>query len=246
MVDGGTRAGGTGEAVHEGVAAIRVRVAEITSEREPDDPPDIPLHLAGGEGTVAIQLRTTLRRVGMGAGLAHRAELVDAVRGLPGLPGLHLGVSGGTFVVGGPGWLGLAALGVPPPQQQMRLDWMTGALQAWLEAALGPLGLRPEMGRVEGAWCPGFSDVSVGGRKLVGLGFRVTRDWIATRGIMPIRPIDTADHELLAACHRLIGLEVRREASTSLVECTGDTGWTVDGAIDRLRHVVASTPPERR
>ncbi|MEA2615401.1 MAG: hypothetical protein QOE72_1184 [Chloroflexota bacterium] len=212
-----------------------VRVGEITCERGPDDP--LPLHLVGGEGTVAIQLRTTLHRVGMGAGLAHRPALVDAVRALPGLPGLSLGSSGGTFTVGGPGWLGLAAMGVPPAPQRMRLDWMTDALQAWLEAALGPLGLRLERGRVEGAWCPGFSDVSVGGRKLVGLGFRVTRDWIAMRGVMPVRPIEPADHELLAACHRLIGLEVRGDASTSLVQSTGDVRWTVEGAIEYLRRI---------
>jgi hypothetical protein len=212
-----------------------VTVGEVTSESGQDDP--LPLHLAGAEGTVTIQLRTTLRRVGMGAGLAHRPDLVDAVRRLPGLPGLVLSPSGGTFIAGGPGWLGLAAVGVPPEAQRMRLDWMTDALRGWLEAALEPLGLRPEMGRVDGAWCPGFSDVAVGGRKLVGLGFRITRDWIVMRGVMPVRPIDDADHELLVACHRLIGVEVRREASTSLVECTGDPRWTVDRAIDQLRRV---------
>jgi hypothetical protein len=216
-------------------SSAAVRVGEITGERGSGDP--LPLHLVGGEGTVAIQLRTTVHRVSMGAGLAHRPALVDAVRALPGLPGLSLSSSGGTFAVGGPGWLGLAAMGVPPPQQRMRLDWMTDALQAWLEAALGPLGLRLERGRVEGAWCPGFSDVSVAGRKLIGLGFRVTRDWIAMRGVMPVRPIEAADHALLAACHRLIGLEVRADASTSLVQCTGDTRWTVEGAIDHLRRV---------
>jgi len=219
------------------VGLAAVHVGEVTSEHEPEDAPDLPLHLAGAEGTVALQLRTTLRRVGMGSSVARRPELVAAVRALRGLPGLHLGVSGGTFVVGGPGWLGLAAVGVPPPGRPMRLDWMTDALRAWMQAALLPLGVRPGMGRVEGAWCPGFSDVSVGGRKLAGLGFRVTRDWIAMRGVMAVRPIDGADHELLVACHRLIGVEVRREASTSLLECTGDAGWTVDGAIAHLRRI---------
>jgi hypothetical protein len=80
----------------------------------------------------------------------------------------------------------------------------------------------------------------VEGRKLIGLGFRVTRDWIAMRGIMPVLPIDDADHELLVACHRLIGVEVRRAASTSLVECTGDGRWTVEGAIGHLRGIQVS------
>lgn len=217
--------------------ATAVRVAEVIAERDGDDPTALPLHLAGMEGTVAIQLRTTLRRVGMGAGVARRPELVDAVRALPGFPGLAPSVAGGTFTLGGAGWLGLGALGVPPAAQRMRLDWMTEALRRWCEAALGPLGLHPSMGRVEGAWCPGFSDVSVDGRKLLGLGFRITRDWMAMRGMMPIRPIDGADHDLLAACHRLIGIEVRPEASTSLTECTGDPRWTVDAAIAHLRSI---------
>jgi hypothetical protein len=217
--------------------AAAVRVAEVIAEQDADDPKALPLHLAGGEGTVAIQLRTTLRRVGMGGGVARRPDLVDAVRALPGFPGLALSDTGGTFTVGGPGWLGLAAVGVPPSPQRMRLDWMTEALRSWLDAAFAPLGLRPRSGRVEGAWCPGFSDVSVGGRKLIGLGFRVTRDWIAMRGIMPVLPIDDADHELLVACHRLIGVEMQPGASTSLVECTGDPRWSVEGAIEHLREI---------
>jgi hypothetical protein len=217
--------------------ATAVRVAEVIAEHDADDPRELPLHLAGADGTVAIQLRTTLRRVGMGAGVARRPEIVDALRALPGFPGMAPSDTGGTFTVGGPGWLGLAAVGVPPGPQRMRLDWMTGALRSWFDAAFGSLGLRLRTGRVEGAWCPGFSDVSVGGRKLVGLGYRVTRDWIAMRGMMPVRPIDDADHELLVACHRLIGVEVRPEASTSLVECTGDSRWTVESAIEHLRGI---------
>jgi hypothetical protein len=217
--------------------ATAVRVEEVIAEHDDDDPRELPLHLAGDEGTVAIQLRTTLRSVGMGGGVARRPELVDAVRALPGFPGMALSDTGGTFTIGGAGWLGLAAVGVPPSPRRMQLDWMTAALRSWFDAAFGPLGLHLRTGRVEGAWCPGFSDVSVGGRKLVGLGFRVTRDWIAMRGMMPVRPIDDADHSLLVACHRLIGVEVRREASTSLVECTGDTRWTVESAIEHLRGI---------
>jgi hypothetical protein len=229
-------------------AAATVRVAEVTTEREEDDPRRLPLHLAGAEGTVAVQLRTTLRRVGLGSAVARRPEVVAAVRRLPGLPGVAAAGTGGTFALGGPGWLGLGAVGVPPRPLRMRLDWMTGAVLAWFEAALGPLGVRPAMGRVEGAWCAGFSDVGVDGRKLAGLGFRVTRDWIAMRGMLAVRPVDDPDHELLVACHRLIGVEVRRAASTSLVESTGDPRWTVERAIDHLRGIdVAPSPaPSRR
>lgn len=226
--------------------AATVRVGEVITEREGDDPQRLPLHLAGAEGTVSIQLRTTLSRVGIGTAVARQPEVVAAIRRLPGFPGLAPVATGGTVAVGGPGWLGLSAVGVPPRPLRMRLDWMTDALRSWLEAALGPLGLPPRIGRVEGAWCAGFSDVAVDGRKLAGLGFRVTRDWIAMRGMLAVRPIDDADHELLVACHRLIGVEVRREASTSLAECTGDPGWTVERAVEHLRRIAVGPPAEQR
>ena len=226
--------------------ATAVRVAEVSAEQDGDDLVELPLHLTGAEGTVAIQLRTTLRRVGLGSAVARRTEVIDAVRRLPEFPGLMRSVAGGTFILGGPCWLGLGAVGFPPAPQRMRLDWMIEAWRSWCEAALGPLGLRVAMGRVDDAWCPGFSDVSVDGRKLMGLGFRVTRDWIAMLGVMPVRPIDAADHVLLAACHRLIGTEVRAVASTSLVECTGDPRWTVDRALRYLRAIeVGHGPPAR-
>ena len=40
--------------------------------------------------------------------------------------------------------------------------------------ALGGFGVHAATGRVEGGWCPGFSDVAVDGRKLIGLGYKVT------------------------------------------------------------------------
>jgi hypothetical protein len=216
-----------------------VRVAEITAERRRHDPPEIPLHLAGEPGTVGLQLRTTLRRVSMSGGLARRTDLVAAVRALPGLPDLATSPVGGTFMIGGAGWLGLCAIGVPPRAGRMPLDWMGAALAAWFEAALGGLGVAITMGRVEGGWCPGFSDIAVGGRKLAGLGYRVTRDWVAMRGAMPIRPISTEDMALLVACHRLIGVEVVPEANTSLAEAAGTPGLEVADVLQRWRDVSA-------
>ena len=216
-----------------------VRVAEVTEERRRHDPPEIPLHLAGDPGTVGLQLRTTLRRVSMSGGLARREDLVAAVRALPGLPGLTSSPVGGTFMVGGPGWLGLCAVGVPPRPGLLPLDWMAGALSAWFETALGGFGVPVAMGRVEGGWCPGFTDISVGGRKLVGLGYRVTRDWVVMRGGMPIRPISPEDMDLLVACHRLIGVEVRPDANTSLAEAAGKPDLEVADVLERWRDVVA-------
>jgi hypothetical protein len=214
-----------------------VRVAEIAEERRPHDPPEIPHHQAGDPGTVGLQLRTTLRRVAMSGGLARREDLVSAVRALPGLPGLTTSPVGGTFMVGGPGWLGLCAVGVPPRGRGMPLDWMSAALGAWFRLALGGFGLAPTTGRVEGGWCPGFSDIAVGGRKLVGLGYRVTRDWVVMRGAMPVRPIADADMTLLVACHRLIGVEVVPGANVSLAEAAGEADLTVAEVLEGWRHV---------
>ena len=228
---------GQTDAVTDLAAGVPVRVAEVTAEGGVDEPPEIPWHLAGEPGRVQLQLRTTVRRVAVGAGLARRPDLLAAVRALPGVAAVVTSPAGGTFIVGGPAWLGLCAIGTPHPGQPMPLDWLVGALRTWLEAALRPLGLEPQIGRVEGAWCPGFSDVAVAGRKLAGLGFRVTRDAVVMRGVIAVEPIGDADWDLLVACHRLIDVELRRESSTSLVECTGDREWTVERGIECLRKV---------
>ena len=220
-------------------ANASVRVAEVTSERDGETRLELPLHLLGQPGAVALQLRTTLPRVGIGSGVARRSTVLTALEAEPDLPGLVRSRVGGTFSVGGPGWLGLAAVGVPPHSARSRLDWMMAALGAWCLEALRPLGIFPRVGRVESAWCAGFSDVAVQGRKLIGLGFRVTRTFVAVHGIMAVRPISDADFALLVRCHRLIDAELRREAVTSLVECTGDPRWETAIAIDYLQGVTA-------
>lgn len=215
-----------------------VSVAEVTAERFVDDPPEIPWHMTPGvPGTIALQLRSTVRRVAVGAGLARRTELVDAVRHLPGVPAVVTSPAGGTFVVGGDAWLGLCAIGVPRAGQPMPLDWMLHSLHRWFDAALSPLGVTAEVARVEGGWCPGFSDIAVHGRKLAGLGFRVTRDWVVMRGVMAIRPMSDADFDVLQRCHRLIGVEIQRNAAVSLSEAAGVPALTVEDAIGAIRAV---------
>jgi len=214
-----------------------VRVAEVTAETGIDDPPELPLHLAGEPGTVALQLRTTVRRVAVGAGLARKPDLLAAVRALPGLPGLATSPAGGTFVIGGPGWMGLCAVGVPPTERGMPLDWMNDSLSSWFRSALAGFGVDAVSGRVDGGWCPGFSDVAAGGRKLIGLGYRVTREWVVMRGMMAVAPIAEEDMDLLVACHRLIGVEVVPAANTSLAEASRLPGLGVPAVIDRWRDV---------
>lgn len=218
-----------------------VRVAEVTAERLVDDSPEIPWQITPAQpGDVALQLRSTVRRVAVGAGLARRAELVESVRQLPGVPAVVTSPAGGTFVIGGDAWLGLCAIGVPQPGQPMPLDWMLHSLHRWFAAALALYDVDATVGRVEGAWCPGFSDIAVHGRKLIGLGFRVTREWVVMRGMMAVRPLSDADADVLQRCHRLIGVETRAAAAISLAEAAGLPGLTVEAALSRLRGVTTA------
>jgi hypothetical protein len=214
-----------------------VRVVEVTAERSANDPPEIPWDLAPEPGRVAMQLRSTLPRVVIGAGLARRKELVEAVHNLAGVDAVATSPAGGTFIVGGPGWLGLCAIGTLPDARQAPLDWMMDALRAWFDAALTPLGVQVQVGRVENAWCPGFSDIAVAGRKLAGLGFRVTRGMVVMRGVMAAQPVSAADLAVLQACHALIDLHIDPATLTSLAECTGESGWDTARAIAHLRGV---------
>ncbi|HSP64639.1 MAG TPA: hypothetical protein VLO10_00480 [Candidatus Deferrimicrobium sp.] len=217
-------------------------VTEVTEERVVDDPPEIPWHITPAVGQIALQLRSTVRRVAMGAGLARNHELVDAVRNLPGVSAVVTSPAGGTFIIGGEAWLGLCAIGSPPPGQPMPLDWMLHSLGAWFEAALHAFGVVPRVQRVDGAWCPGFSDIAVAGRKLAGLGFRVTRERVVMRGVMAVRPMSDADLDILVRCHRLIGVEVRGETAISLSEAAQLTDLDVPATIEVIRDVTSSPP----
>ncbi|MGH7721581.1 MAG: lipoyl protein ligase domain-containing protein [Candidatus Dormibacteria bacterium] len=219
-----------------------VRVAEVTAERVVDDPPEIPWQLTPPVGEIALQLRSTVRRVAIGAGLARDQQLVLAVRRLPDVPAVVTSPAGGTFIIGGEAWLGLCAIGSPPPGQPMPLDWMLHSLHRWLQRALQRFAVMTAVERVEGAWCPGFSDIAVSGRKLAGLGFRVTRDRVVMRGVMAVRPMTDRDFDVLVRCHRLIGVELRRESAISLAEAAGAPDLDVAAAIDALRDVVTGAP----
>jgi lipoyl protein ligase-like protein len=214
-----------------------IRVAEVSAEGLVNDPPEIPWQIMPDAGDIAVQLRTTVRRVAVGAGLARNTELMERVRQVEGVPAVVTSPAGGTFIVGGDAWLGLCAIGVPLPGQPLPLDWMVRSMHRWFDAALAPLGVTTQVGRVEGAWCPGFSDIATHGRKLAGLGFRVTRDWVVMRGVMAVRPMSDADLDVLVQCHRLINVEVRRGTAISLSEASAQPRLDVPATIVAIRDV---------
>jgi len=209
----------------------------VSAERLVDDPPEIPWHITPPAGRIALQLRSTVRRVAVGAGLARKPEVLDAVRAIEGVPAVVTSPAGGTFIVGGDAWLGLCAIGVPRSGQPMALDWMLHSLHRWFDRALAQWGVVPEVGRIEGAWCPGFSDITVAGRKLAGLGFRVTREWVVMRGVLAVRPMSDADLDVLVRCHRLIGVEVRGDTAISLAQAAGIPGLDVAATIAACRTI---------
>ena len=213
-------------------------VREVGAETSVDDPLEIPVHLKPDVGSMAIQLRSTVSRVCVGAGLARRTQLLDELRAASSLP-LSTSPAGGTVVVTGPGVLGISAIGVPPPESAFSLDWGLRTLAGWLAPALATFDIDDyQIGKIEGAWCPGFSDIAIGGRKLIGLGFRVTREWVALRGVMPVLPYSSEELAALASCHRLIGLDIDEDKVTSLQQCTPQT-VDVDEVISRWRDVVS-------
>jgi hypothetical protein len=221
----------------ERLALAPVSVAEVTAERVIDDPPEIPWHITPPMGEIALQLRSTVRRVAIGAGLARNSDLVETVRNLDGVPAVVTSPAGGTFIVGGEAWLGLCAIGSPRSGQPMPLDWMLHSLHRWFDAALARFSVQVALERVDGAWCPGFSDIAVDGRKLAGLGFRVTRERVVMRGVLAVRPMSEADFDVLVRCHKLIGVELRRDTSISLAEAAGRPDIDVAATIDAFRPV---------
>jgi hypothetical protein len=227
------------DGVLERLSLAPVSVAEVTAEQPTDGPPEIPWHITPPTGEIALQLRSTVRRVVVGAGLARNEALVDAVRNLAGVPSVVTSPAGGTFIVGGEAWLGLCAVGSPRPDQPMPLDWMLHSLHRWFDAALARFSVQLTVERVDGAWCPGFSDIAVHGRKLAGLGFRVTRERLVMRGVLAVRPMSDADFDILVRCHSLIGVQVRRGTSISLAEAAGEPGLDVPTTINAFQSVAS-------
>jgi len=212
---------------------------ELTAETGVDDPPEIPLHLMPSVGSVAIQLRSTVSRVCVGAGLARHPELLERMHDAGGMP-VAPSPAGGTVVVTGPGVLGFCAIGVPPAEATFSLDWMLGKVEQWFRAALATYDVEDvSVGKIDGAWCPGFSDIAVGGKKLVGLGFRVTKDWVVVRGVMPVAPYDSLEINALINCHRLIGVTVEPEKFVALKQCTPGSGVNVARVMERWSRVTA-------
>jgi len=180
--------------------------------------------------TVAIPLRSS-RGVTLGSGIWRKPGLEDAIRGIPGVGEVRLSPLGGTVGPGGPCWLGLLLVTRLSSLSPRPLDLLLRIVQEMLRTEVSRFGATVEKGRVEGAWCPGFSDLSVAGRKLAGVGFKLTREIALVRLIIGVRPPGEAELSALDRCHRTFGLEVRPERLTWLAELMGRPGLDWESAL---------------
>jgi hypothetical protein len=148
---------------------------------------------------------TSPRGVTLGSALTRKPGLVEAIRLVPGIGEVRLSPIGGTVGPSGESWLGLAFMARLPNPCPRPLDQLMAGVTGFLRGWLGPRAAALEQGRVDGAWCPGFSDLAVDGRKLVGLGFKLTRDTAVVRAIIGVRRPGPDELLALDACHRVFG-----------------------------------------
>lgn len=170
--------------------------------------------------------------VTLGPSLARRPEVVERIRAVAGIGEVRTSPIGGTVGPGGPAWLSLLFALRLPPGLPRPLDQVLEVVSSWLEARLEDLRLG--RGRVAGAWCPGFSDLSVDGRKLVGVGFKLRRDQALARAVLAVHPPTASELQALNLCHLAFGAGVAAESLVSLAELKAQPGMTREQALELL------------
>jgi len=143
--------------------------------------------------------------VTLGSAIWRKPQLLAAIRGVVGIGEVRLSPIGGTIGPGGASWLSLLFVARLPDPFPQPLDQLLAGFITFLGNRLAPWNVPLGKGRVEGAWCPGFSDITVEGRKLAGLGFKLTREAALVRAIIGVRAPAAAEIVALDAAHRTLG-----------------------------------------
>ncbi len=182
-------------------------------------------------GEVLVMPLLTARGVTVGPATARQPGVLAALRAVPDLGEVRLSPIGGTIGPGGPEWLSLLMVARLPQPLARPLDVLLAVVRGTLERRLRRYGLELIPGKVAGAWCPGFSDLSVGGRKLVGVGFKLTREAALIRAVVGLRRPETAHLRALDLAHRAFGPGIASDRLTWLGELTGMPGLTQSEAI---------------
>ncbi|MGA7172677.1 MAG: hypothetical protein WCB86_01050 [Candidatus Dormiibacterota bacterium] len=211
-----------------------VTVVGVTDEDDPRLNSDPRGGLSALAGEITLQFLRTSRGVTLGSTLTRRPELVAQIRGIEGIGAVRTSPIGGTVGPGGEHWLSFLAVARLPDPCPRPLDRLTSALRTFIQDQLSSSRVRLQQGRVEGAWCPGFSDMAVDGRKLAGLGLRLTAGWGLVRGVIAVSPPDREELQCLDACHLVFGPGVDPSHLTSLAELPGLAGTDRSAALRLL------------
>jgi len=219
------------------------RWTEFRDEEDPGLSGDGPQLLAAERPmeVVAVPLRTAFG-VTVGSGLWRQPGMVDAIRAIPGIGRVSLSPIGGTLGPGGQEWLHLMLVARPPDPFPRPLDSLMALTTGLLQAPLRPSGLRLVGGRIDRAWCPGFSDLAVDGRKLAGIGFKLTRELALVRVIVGLRRPPPERLAPLAASHQVAGFELDPEALSWLGDLLRMPDISADQAVRLLASASAPEP----
>ncbi|MGC2295512.1 MAG: hypothetical protein WA695_02320 [Candidatus Dormiibacterota bacterium] len=218
-----------------------VEVVGVGDEDDPQLESDPRVGLTADPGEISVRLLRSRAGVTLGSTLTRQPDVVDRIRQIPGIGSIRTSRIAGTVGPGGEHWLGfLAAARLPRPVPRP-MDALNQSLRAFLERRLEPYGVRLEMGRVNGAWCPGFSDIALSGRKLAGLGLRLAGGWGLVRGVVAVSPPGPEEFQRLDQCHRTFGPGLDYATFTSLSEIPGLSGIDQEAAV-QLLGAVAGAP----
>lgn len=196
--------------------------------------------LTAEPGQISLRLLRSRPGVTLGSTLARQPDVVERIRQIPGIGRVRISPIAGTVGPGGEHWLGfLAAARLPVPSPKP-LDALNLSLLRFLEQRLEPYGVRLKLGRVNGAWCPGFSDIGLDGRKLAGLGLRLTGGWGLVRGVVAVSPPSAVELHRLDQCHRTFGPGLDCATFTSLSEIPGLSAIDQEAALQLLGGVAGA------
>lgn len=109
-------------------------------------------------------------------------------------------------------------------------------LSAIVVATLGDFGIHGEVGEVPGEYCPGQYSVHIGGKKVMGVGQRLTRNAAHVGGVIVLSNSEVIN-EVLIPIYDLLEIPLAPEATGSITDA-----FTVDAAalMDRMTdHVVS-------
>lgn len=217
-----------------------VKVVGVGDEDDLQLESDPRAGLTADPGEISLRLLRSRAGVTLGSTLTRQPDVVDRIRQIPGIGRVRISPIAGTVGPGGAHWLGLFAAARLPGPLPRPLDALNQSLLAFLERRLEPYGVRLELGRVNGAWCPGFSDIGLKGRKLAGLGLRLARGWGLVRGVVAVSPPSPAEFQRLDQCHRTFGPGLEYASFTSLSEIPGLSGIDQEAALQLLGGVAGA------